>query len=63
MGFAKKFIGKDLEVLIEKVDDNSTGHTTNYLKVEINSKLKQNELYNVHIIDIKDNILIGELCI
>ena len=62
-GFAKKFIGKDLEVLIEKVDSKSTGHTTNYLKVEINSKLKQNELYNVHIIDIKDNILIGELCI
>ena len=62
-GFAKKFIGKNLEVLIEKVDDKSTGHTTNYLKVEINSKLKQNELYNVHIIDIKDNILIGELCI
>ena len=62
-GFAKKFIGKNLEVLIEKADDKSTGHTTNYLKVEINSKLKQNELYNVHIIDIKDNILIGELCI
>ena len=42
------FIGKYVDVLIEEVKDNkSVGHTSNYLKVTINDKLKRNEIYNI----------------
>ena len=42
------FIGKYVDVLIEEVKDNkSVGHTSNYLKVIINDKLKRNEIYNI----------------
>ncbi len=39
-----KFLNKKLEVLIEEVNDNhSIGYTSNYIKVIINKKLKQNQ--------------------
>ncbi len=43
-----KFIGQEVEVLIEKVEDGySYGHTSNYLYLKINEELKQNEIYKV----------------
>ena len=42
------FKNKEVEVLIEEVKNNeSIGHTGNYLKVEIQKKLKRNEIYKV----------------
>ena len=53
--YAEKFIGKELEVLVENHDENySYGHTSNYLKIRLNKKYKQNELVSVKIT--KDNI-------
>lgn len=41
-----KFKGKELDVLIEEVNDKvSIGHTSNYLKVELNEKLTKGEIY------------------
>lgn len=41
-----KFIDQKIEVLIEEVNDNySMGHTSNYIKVVINKKLKPNQEY------------------
>ncbi len=41
-----KFKGKVLDVLIEEVSDGvSIGHTSNYLKVELNEKLTKGEIY------------------
>lgn len=41
-----KFKGKELDVLIEEVNDGvSIGHTSNYLKVELNEKLTKGEIY------------------
>ena len=46
--YYKKFIGKNLSVLIEDVKNNvSIGHTSNYLKVSINKKLNKNEIYDI----------------
>lgn len=53
--YAKKFIGKTLDVLIEEnYDDKSVGHTSNYLKIEIQKKLEINKIYNILITE--DNI-------
>lgn len=42
-----KFKGKELDVLIEEVENDgvSIGHTSNYLKVELNEKLTKGEIY------------------
>lgn len=46
--YYQKFIGKSLELLIEEVTgDNSIGHTSNYIKVNIQKKLTKNEQINV----------------
>ena len=51
--YYNKFLGKILNVLVEEVfDDHSTGHTDNYIKVIINSKLEHNKDYNVKIIKV-----------
>lgn len=53
--YAKKFIGKTLDVLIEEnYADKSVGHTSNYLKIEIPKKLEINKIYNILITE--DNI-------
>ena len=47
------FLNKEVEVLIEEVVDNkSIGHTSNYLKVEVDEVLTKNTLVNVKIIKI-----------
>ena len=59
--YLDNFIGKEMEVLVEKCLDNvSVGHTKNYLKVEINSKELRNTLVNVIIKERVDNYLKGE---
>ena len=55
--YNKLYLNKIVDVLIEEVNGNiSIGHTTNYLKVIINSKLKENEIVKVKInkIDIEE---------
>ncbi len=48
--YFNKFIGKNLDVLIEKYEDGySYGHTSNYLYLKINKELKHNEIYNIEI--------------
>ena len=54
------YIGKEVEVLIETVDDYSIGHTGNYLKVKIMETLSKNTMYNVIIKSRDGKILIGE---
>ncbi len=46
--YESKFKGQVVDVLVEEVNDNvSIGHTSNYLKVEINEKLIKNKIYQV----------------
>lgn len=55
------FIGKTIPVLVETNNDDSIGHTSNYLKVVIKDKLSHNEFYNVLITEAFDDYVIGEL--
>ena len=60
--YYNKFLGKILNVLVEEVfDDHSTGHTDNYIKVIINSKLEHNKDYNVKIIKVDGINVYGEV--
>ena len=59
--YLNSFIGKIVEVLIEKEDDISIGHTPNYLKVVVNKKVEHNSLVNVKITKRIDNYLEGEV--
>ena len=46
--FNCKFIGKEMDVLIEEVfSDYSIGHTSNFLKVRVDGQLKENTDYKV----------------
>ena len=46
--YSAKFVNKKVKVLIEEVKDNeSIGHTTNYLRVVIPKKLERNKIYEV----------------
>ena len=59
-GYYQLFIGKNLEVLIEKsIDCVSTGHTKNYLKVEIAENIPSNTLVNCKIIGLENLTLKG----
>lgn len=64
MGYSKKFIGKKLNVLVEK-NENDTyyGYTENYLYVKIENEifLKKNEIYPVEISDYNNGHLIGKI--
>lgn len=62
----KKYIGKDLTVLIEEKKNNGYfGYSKNYLRVKIldkeNIELKTNDEIKVKIISIEKELLIGEL--
>lgn len=60
--YYNNFLGKILNVLVEEVfDDHSTGHTDNYIKVIINSKLEHNKDYNVKIIKVDGINVYGEV--
>ena len=44
--YYKKFIGQELDILIEEIiDGKSIGHTSNYLKVELDEKLEKGKIY------------------
>lgn len=61
--FMKKFVGKNILVLIEneKSDKLYEGYTTNYLKVLLKSDINvKNEIINVHIKEIRNDYLISE---
>ena len=46
--YAKKFIGKKLDVLIEEnYGEKSIGHTSNYLRLEIPKILEINQIYEI----------------
>ena len=54
--YYKKFLNKDVEVLIESSGTNySTGYTNNYIKVIIDKKLKQNEIYKGKVVKVTNN--------
>lgn len=49
--YYNKFIGKNLDVLIEEVHDGiSIGHTSNYLRIELNESYEKNKIYDVTIL-------------
>ena len=59
--YMNKFIGKDMEVLIEEQKDGySYGHTGNFLYVKIKEELPHNEMINVTIKDVKYPYCIAE---
>ena len=61
IAYLDKFIGENVEVLVEKtIDNKSIGHTGNYLQVEINGKYEKNSLINVMIKERNEKILKGE---
>jgi threonylcarbamoyladenosine tRNA methylthiotransferase MtaB len=61
--FMKKFIGRELSVLIEtkKNENIYEGYTTNYLKVMLKSDINvKNEIINIHVTGIRNDYLLGE---
>ncbi len=59
--YMNKYLGKEVEVLIEEYKDGySYGHTGNYLYVKINKELPHNEIVKVKIKEIKYPYCIGE---
>jgi threonylcarbamoyladenosine tRNA methylthiotransferase MtaB len=60
--YYSKFLDKELEVLVEEnIDGKSIGHTSNYIKVEVNGTLNRNEFYKVKITSIEKEYVKGEL--
>lgn len=60
--YFNKFIGKEVEVLIEEYKDNySYGHTGNYLHIKINKELEHNKVYKVKLTSIEYPYIIGEV--
>lgn len=61
IAYMKKFIGKEVEVLVEeKKCGYSYGHTGNYLYVKIKGELGHNEIVNVKVVDVEYPYVIGE---
>ena len=59
--YMNKFIGSEVEVLIEEYKDGySYGHTGNYLYVKINRELPHNEIVKVRVNSIEYPYVIGE---
>ena len=60
--YASKFIGKELEILVEQTKDGfSYGHTSNYLNVKVKGNLPHNELVKVKITSVDYPNVIGEI--
>ena len=59
--YFEKFIGKSLDVLVEREKDGfSYGHTSNFLHVKIKGKYKSNTFVKVKLIKIEYPYIIGE---
>lgn len=64
INYMKKFIGKELDVLIEVSKDGySMGHTTNYLSVKVNGIFNSGNIVKVKIKDVLYPFCIGEVCL
>ena len=62
LDYMNKFIGREVEVLVEtSKDGTSIGHTTNYLQVKINKEIVQNTFVKVKITKIDYPYCIGEI--
>lgn len=62
--FNSSFINRNVDVLIEKSDDNySYGYSKQYFYVTINGKYSIGEIVKVRIIDANYDKIIGEVCI
>ena len=60
--YMEKFIGKELEVLIERSFDNySIGHTSNYLQVKVDGKYNHEQVINVEITKVDYPYAIGKV--
>lgn len=62
--YAKKFIGKTLQVLVERktADDWWEGHSSNYIKVKFTgNKVKKGEICPVNVLKCKGEVCIGEV--
>lgn len=60
--YAKSFLNQTVEVLIEEVkNDYVIGHTDNYLKIKIEENLLANHYYQVKLVEMKDDVLLGVL--
>ena len=60
--YATRFIGKELEILVEQTKDGfSYGHTSNYLSVKVKGELPHNELIKVKLTSIAYPDVIGEI--
>ena len=62
--FLEKQIGKTLSVLFESksdMDRYKSGYSTNYLRVNVKDEIKDNEIRNCLITEIKNDELVGEL--
>ena len=58
--YYERFLNTTLGVLIEEVKDGkSIGHTENFLKVEIDEELQTNKIYDVKIVKIFSDKVIG----
>ena len=60
--YMNKFIGKQLEILVEQTKDGySYGHSTNYLHAKISGELTHNSLVNIIVTDIEYPYIIGRI--
>jgi len=60
--FKQKQLGKTAEVLFEQEKNGySMGHSTNYLEVSVNEKVKRNSIQNVRIKGFQNGRLYGEI--
>ena len=59
--YMKKFIGKKLDVLIERYENGySIGHTSNFLLVKINKEYKQEDIVDTEIIEVEYPYVLGK---
>jgi len=59
--YMKKFIGKKLDVLIERYENGySIGHTSNFLLVKINKEYKQEDIVDTEIIKVEYPYVLGK---
>ncbi len=60
--YAIQFLNHEMDVLIEKVEEDfSIGHTSNYLTVRISKKLEVGMIYSVRMKEVYENQLLGVL--
>ncbi len=62
ISYFNKFIGKEVEILVENVKDGiSNGHTGNYLNVKVDKELEHNKFYKVNLVKVDYPYVIGEI--